>query len=173
MERISDTPIHSNQMVSLDVESLFTKVPTDETLAVVRDKLAVDPLLEERTCILIDNLMEMLTFYEETTYFGMGSDRYRQEEGLAMGSPLSPVLANIYMEYVEDMALGSTSLKPSMWLRYVNDTFILWPHQEDVQILLGHVNSIRPSMEFTMEKMQDNKLPFLDVLVTRTEQGFG
>ena len=84
-------------MVSLDVVSLFTKVPTDETLAVVRDKLAGDPLLEEYSCIPIDNLMEMLTFCVETTYFRMGSDIYWQEEGLAMGLPLSPVLANIYI----------------------------------------------------------------------------
>ena len=89
-----------------------------------------------------------------------------------MGSPLSPVLADIYMEYFEEMALGSTSLKPSMWLRYIDDTFILWPHQEDVKILLDHANSIRPSIQFTMEKEQDNKLPFLDVLVTRTEQKY-
>ena len=145
VERISDAPIHSNQIMSLDVVSLFTKVPTDKTFAVVRDKLAADPLLEESTCIPIDNLIEMLTLCAETTYFGMGSDIYRQE-GLAMGSPLSPVLANIYMEYFEEMALGSTSLKPSMWLRYVDDTFIFWPHQEDVQILLDHVNSIRSSI---------------------------
>ena len=84
-----------------------------------------------------------------------------------MGSPLLPVL-----EYFEEMALGSTSLKPSMWLRYVDDTFILWPHQEDVQISLDHVNSIRPSIQFNVEKEQDNKLPFLIVLVTHTEQGF-
>ena len=101
-------------MVSLDVVSQFTKLPTDETLAVVRDKLAADPLLEERTCIQRDNLIEMLTFCVETTYFGMGSDIYRQEEGLAMGSPLSPVLANKYVEYFEEMALGSPPLKPSM-----------------------------------------------------------
>ena len=172
MERISDAPIHPNLMVSLDVVSLFTKVPIDETLAVVRDKLAAEPLLEERTCIPIDNLMKMLTFCVETTYFGMGSDKYQHEEWLAMGSPLSPVLANIYMEYFEEMVLGSKSLKPSMWLRYVDDTFILWPHQEDVQTLLDHVNSIRPSIQFTMEKEQDDKLHFLDVLVTCTEQGF-
>ena len=129
-------------MVSLDVVNLFTKVHTDEILAVVRDKLAADPLLEERTGISIDNLMEMLTFCVETTYFGMVSDIYRQEEGLTMGLPLSPVLANIYMEYFEEMALGSTSPKLSMWLRYVDDTFILWSHQEDVQTLLDHVNSI-------------------------------
>ena len=74
-------------MVSLDVVSLFTKVPTDETLSVVRDKLTAAPMLEERTCIPIDNLMEMLTFCVETTYFRMGSDIYQQEDGLAMGLP--------------------------------------------------------------------------------------
>ena len=159
-------------MMSLDVVSLFTKVPTDETLAVVRDKLAADPLLEERTCNPIDNLMEILTFCVETTYFRMGSDIFRQEEGLAMHPPLLPLLANIYMEYFEEMALGSTSLKPPLWLRYVDDTFILLPHQEDVQILLDQVNSIWPSIQFIMEKEQDNNLPFLDVLVACTEQGF-
>ena len=44
--------------------------------------------------------------------------------------------------------------------------------RKNVQTLLDHVNSIRPSKQFTMEKEQDNKLPFLDVLVTCTEQGF-
>ena len=76
VETISDAPIHSNQMVSLDVVSLFTKVPTDETLAVIRDKLAADPLLEERPCIPTDNLMETLTSCVETNYFGKGSDIY-------------------------------------------------------------------------------------------------
>ena len=60
MEKVSSTYIHSNQMVSLDVVSLFTRVPTCETLTVVRDKLAVDPSLEKRTCIPIYNLIEML-----------------------------------------------------------------------------------------------------------------
>ena len=158
----SNAPIHSNQTVSLDVVSLFTKVPTNETLAVVWDKLAADPALEEHTCILIDNLMEMLAFCVETTYFGIGSDIYWQK-GLAMYSPLLPVLATIYMEYFEEMSLGSTSPKPSMWLRFVNDTFILWLHQT----LFDHMNLILPSIEFTMEKEQD-KLPFLNVLVAHT-----
>ena len=76
VKRISDVPIHANQMVSLDLVSLFTKVPTDETLTAVWDKVAADHLLEERTYIPIDNLMEMLIFYVETTYFGKGSDIY-------------------------------------------------------------------------------------------------
>ena len=102
----------------------------------------------------------------ESSNFRMGTDIYRQEEALAMGSPLSPVMANIYMEYFEDMALDSASLRPTMWLRYVDDTFIHWPHQEDVQVLLDHVNTIRPSIQFTMEKEKDNQLTFLDILIT-------
>ena len=65
-----------------------------------------------------------------TCFIVSTGDIYRQEEGLAMDSPQSPVLANIHMEYFEEMALGSKSLKPSMWLRYVDDTFILCPHQK-------------------------------------------
>ena len=63
----------------------------------------------------------MLTVCVKTTYLEGGSDIYRQEEEMAMVSLLSPVLANIYMEYFEEMALGSTSLKLSLWLRYVDD----------------------------------------------------
>ena len=81
---------------------------------------------------------------------------FRQEEGLAMGLPLSPLLDYIYMEYFKQIALRSTSLKPSTWLRYIDDTFIIWLHQEDVQTLLDHVNSIQPSIQFTMEKELTN-----------------
>ena len=59
-----------------------------------------------------------------------------------MGYPLSPVLADVHMEYFEGMALRSKSLKPSMWFRYEDDTFLLWSHQEDDRTLMDLVNSI-------------------------------
>ena len=51
---------------------------------------------------------------------------YEQVEGAAMGSPLSPVVANIFMEKFEEGTLKSADLKPTMWRRYVDDTFVLW-----------------------------------------------
>ena len=74
MEKICKVPIHSNQMMSLDVVSLFMRVSTDETQTVVQDKLVADPSLEECICIPIDNLMKMLTFCVETTYFRIVPD---------------------------------------------------------------------------------------------------
>ena len=86
-----------------------------------------------------------------------------------MGSPLSPVLADLYMEHFEMMPATQTAQKrPSLWYRYMGDTFIIWPHgRESLDDFLSHINSLRPSIKFTMETENDGRLPFLDVLVQR------
>ena len=159
-------------MVSFDVVSLFTKVPTAIALTEVRKRLENDETLADRTAIPVDNIMELLTLCITTTAFQLNDSYYQQIDGMAMGSPLSPVMANIYMEHFETEALKSAPLEPSLWLRYVDDTFVLWQHQEDVTSLLTHLNSIEPAIQFTMEREKDHSLPFLDVRVERTEHGF-
>ncbi|KAJ4446434.1 hypothetical protein ANN_13130 [Periplaneta americana] len=84
--------------------------------------------------------------------------------------PPFPLISNIYMEYFEELALSTASHKPILWLRYVDDTFIIWPHSPQLfDGFLIHLNSLRPSIQFTMELEKDNCLPFLDVLVTRDQ----
>ena len=116
--------------------------------------------------------MELLTFCVTTTAFQLGEEYYQQTEGMAMGSPLSPVIANIYMEHFEKLAMETAPLKPSVWLRYVDDTFVVWDHQQDASLFLDHINSLRPSIQFTMERENNNKIPFLDVQIEKTEGGF-
>lgn len=70
--------------------------------------------------------------------------QYPRQEGLAMGSALSPLIVNMYMKYSENLTLGSTTLKRSLELQYIDDTFMLWLQQEDVQVPLDHRNSIKP-----------------------------
>ena len=77
-----------------------------------------------------------------------------------MGSPLSPIVANLFMEAIEERTLESAALQPRMRVRYMDDKFVLWPHEEDE--LEQHLNSQHPSIQFTMEE-SEGKISFLDV----------
>jgi len=161
----------NNLMVSSDVKSLFTNVPVDEALLIIRNKLEHDETLKLRTFLSVESIMELLTLCLKTTYFSYEDHFYQQNDGAAMGSPISPVMANIYMEFFEQEAITSAQTKPDIWLRYVDDTFILWPHnRSELDTFLNHLNSVRPSIQLEIE--DDRKLPFMDVQVTRdTESG--
>lgn len=89
-----------------------------------------------------------------------------------MGSPLSPVIANLFMEDLEIRAIQTAPLKPKLWLRYVDDTFVIWTHgREHLNSFLDHLNSIHNKIKFTMEVETDDQLPFLDVLVKKKQGG--
>ena len=89
-----------------------------------------------------------------------------------MGSPLAPVIASLYMEQFQQQALNMAEKKPSNWYRYVDDTFVVWPHgEEELQNFLQYLNSLHTNIQFTMETEKDDKLTFLDVLVKKKLDG--
>ena len=82
-----------------------------------------------------------------------------------MGSPISPLIANLFMEEFEVKALSICPRPPSLWLRFVDDTFVI-TRAEYGQALIQHINSQDPYIQFTVEPTQQGSLPFLDTLVT-------
>ena len=85
-------------MVSYDVKALFTSVPTTKACIIIKQRLEEDPELNQRTSLSIDNIISLLEFCITSAYFSFQGRFYEQVEGAAMGSPLSPIVANIYME---------------------------------------------------------------------------
>ena len=159
-----------DRLVSFDVTNLFPQVPIDEALKVIEERLAADGSLGERTSIPASQLVELTELCLRTTYFKFLDTFYEQTDGAAMGSPLSPIVANLYMEHLEQAALRTTMLPPKLWLRYVDDTFVVWPHgQEELNRFHEHLNRQHPNIKFTVEVEKDNKLAFLDVHVTRND----
>ena len=97
----------------------------------------------------VSDIILLLEFCLKNTYFSFQDQFYEQVEGAAMGSPVIPIVANLYMEYLEQKAL-STSPTPKFWLRYGDDTFVI--HKEaNKQGFLQHINSIDPAIRFTIE----------------------
>jgi hypothetical protein len=85
-----------------------------------------------------------------------------------MGSSLSPVISNIFMEYFEILALDTAEQKPSLWLRYIGVTFLILTHGLDrLQKFFNDINSILTTFKFVMEIETETAIPFLDVLVIR------
>ena len=76
---------------SYDVTSLFTSVPIDPALNVIKDLLEKDEKLNDRTVLLGQNIIELLGFCLHNTYFSFQNKFYEQVEGAPMGSPVSPI----------------------------------------------------------------------------------
>ena len=85
-----------------------------------------------------------------------------------MGFPLSPIVANVYMEAFQKQGLVSSTLNPKSWLRYVDDTFVVWPHDSNsLKKFHLHLNAQHCRIQFTKEEERERKLPFLDALLVR------
>ena len=88
-----------------------------------------------------------------------------------MGSPVSPIVANIYMEAFEHRAINTALNIPRIWRRYVDDTFVVQQKSHKV-VFFQHINTVDTSIQFTVEEAgPDGSIPFLDILVTSQSDG--
>ena len=135
---------------SYDVSALFTSVPVDPALIIIRDLLDKDHTLKERTVLAVNDIIILLWFCLKNTYFSFQDQFYEQVEGVAIGSPVSPIVANLYMEHLEQKAL-STPLSST---------------RRSIQYFLQNINSVDPAIRFTVEdNKEDGSIPFLDTIV--------
>ena len=108
-------------IISYDVSALFTSIPVQSAIQVIKKKLEQDTDLHKRKTTSTSNILELLEFCLCNTFFLFQGQFYEQTKGAAMGSPVSPVVANLYMELFEHRALTSTVNPPRLWRRYVGD----------------------------------------------------
>ena len=145
-------------VVSYDVVSLFTNIPLKETIDIVTDYVynsENSPKFEKKD---FKKLLEIAT----GGYFLYQNKLYCQIDGVTMGSPLGPTLANFFLAHFENKFMSENlEFLPEKFVRYVDDVFCVFSSMDYVNKFLDYLNHLHPNLKFTHE-LGPRKLAFLD-----------
>ena len=162
--------MESQILVSFDVVPLFTNISLDETIFICADflyrGLSIASLPFPEVVFI-----ELTGIATRSVSFSFNETMFRQIEGVSMGSPLGPILANTFVRFHE-RRLFDKFPKPFTYLRYVDDTFVSFKSRSDALKFFDTLNRLHSSLSFTMEEESNGQLQFLDVQVKRGDSSF-
>ena len=154
-------------ITSYDVKALFTSVPVDPSINIVKHRLTQGPTLPQKNQMSIPQIVTLLEFCLKNAYFLFQGKYYEQVHGAVVGSAISSLIANLFMEEFEVKTLSTAPNLPLLWLRFVDDTLVIHKAEHSTQ-LLYHIISQDPNIQFTVEQPgTDGAIPFLDTKITR------
>jgi len=150
---------YQTKLFSLDVVSLFTNVPLDLVVGCIARKWH---LLKNKIKIPYSEFIIGLRLIMNSTFFKFNGKVYKQIFGTLMGSPLSPILADLVMKKLEETTLFRLPFHIPLYVRYVDDIGIAAPSCL-IPNILNMFNSFHKRLQFTIEVPEINSLNFLDI----------
>ncbi|XP_053691801.1 uncharacterized protein LOC128740287 [Sabethes cyaneus] len=151
-------------LISLDVVSLFTCIPKD---LVCHDVICGwEQIKPHAKNICVDLFLELVEFCIDASFFKFDGRFYKQTFGTAMGNPLSPTIADLVTETLLDCVLKRLNVKLPFIKKYVDDLVTAIP-LDKLDHVVDTFNSYNPNIQFTCEIEENNRLPFLDMLLVR------
>ena len=161
---LKDFPFYSgDKLVSFDVKSLYTNVPLKETVDIVTKYV----YSKESVCIppIPKTIFRKLLLKVTEGNFMFNGECYKQVDGLAMGGPLGPSLANFFLAHLEKTKMFNNcpyTMHPKLYLRYIDDVFAVFDSKQQHDDFFSYINCLHSNLEFTVE-LATHSLPFLDV----------
>ena len=153
--------------ISFHVSALLTSISVPVALQVIHFKTSKCTNFTNVCKIPTEKFITLLEFTITNCIFCFNKKFYKQIQGAAIGSPVSPLIANIYMEYFESLAIHTSPTLIKWWFRYVDDVHSA-TRKDQVNKLQEDHNSIDPHIKFTTELPGTDGLPFLDTLTKPT-----
>ena len=152
-------------LCTLDVSSLYTNIPHVDGIQVCFEALETRTRKSPPT----QDLCDLLELTLKSNNFTFNEEHYQQISGTLMGGryalPYALPYATIFMGWLEHTLLSTAPIKPQIWLRFIDDIFIIWTHTEkELSNFIDHANRIHPSIKFTSEH-SNTDIAFLDVRV--------
>ena len=133
-------------MGSLDVDSLFTYTPLDKTIDICTNSIYSEQDVIEG--INKEEFQNLLSLATKESYFIFNKVLYKQKDGVAMGSPLGPILPNAFLCFYERKYLEEcpSEFKPVFYRRYVDDNFVLFKSTDHLEKFCNYFNTCHPNM---------------------------
>ena len=156
--------VKDHSFISFDVKSLFTYFPLDFIIDVIHSGIYNEK--EIHANIKRSEMKELLLLCSKNVHFTFNNDIYQQCDGVAMGSPLGPVIAGIFMVELARTLLPRLIEYMTPWKRYVDDT-IATIKLTSIDYVLRILNIFYKDIKFTYELEINNKSSFSDVLLIR------
>ena len=155
-------------LVTIDVKSLYTNIPHTEgiqALSRVLEETNIHPMKKLLICRLANLVLTK-------NYFEFNKRIYRQIQGTAMGTRKVPSYANIFMKCVEMQLIDTSPKKPTLWLKFIDDIFMIWGHGKQALEDFKHpANNIHPTIKFPFNS-NEQEIPFLDTIIYRGNDNY-
>ena len=168
-DEIRSSPMNEEDiLVSYDVTALFTNVPLSETIDILVDKAFTNDWFNQTYDLNLEKeeLTQLLEVATTNQLFQFDGQLYEQTDGVAMGSPLGLLMANVFMCHLEDK-LARDGMVPSLYKRYVDDTLARMPNTDAAADFLATLNGLHPSLKFTMELPSEITIPFIGIQIIK------
>ena len=151
---------------SIDIDNMYNSIPISKAEESIENWLKNINTLDD---LRVSEYMRLVNLCFSKNYVQFDDKVYQQTEGLAMGNPLSAFAANCFMAEFETKAKENYPDFPLLWVRYVDDTYIII-HKDKLANFLDFLNNVMQGIiRFTFETEIDFQLPFLDVMVKRVD----
>ena len=149
-------------IATLDVDNMYTNIDIEDGIRAIKEKLGFEHN-NKRTLAII----ALLELSLKNNDFIFNNDIFLQTCGTAMGKDYAPNYSNIFMAKWEMSALEKCVLKPKLFLRYLDDIFIIWPHgREAFQIFFETINTHHPSIKLKYT-ISNSSINFLDTTIVK------
>ena len=150
-------------LVTLDVSSLYTNIPHEDGIEACRYFLENNG---HSGSLSVDNVCALIELVLQNNYFKFSDISYRQKMGTAMSSSMAPAYASLFMGKFEMDFMKICSEKQTLWLRFLDDIFMVWTHSLDkLHEFIKCLNNFHPYIKFTYD-ISETKASFLDMDVS-------
>jgi len=156
---------HNSRMVTFDIKGLYVNIPVGEKIQITQTQLAKynSPQITQQTITLLQAILKQ-------NYFAFENKIYQPEKGVSMGSPISNIIAEIFLQNLEQLHMTQILDTNNIvyYTRYVNDILIIYDNTLiSLETISEQINKLHPDLQFTHTQEQDNTVNFLDLHLIR------